>query len=125
MNCCRSLSRIVGAPGSDILAFVWVDGWRRLASQFLLLAHVLGRVGMNHAGTGCKAAYPAARQREICAYADFGLINSGKPDVQSVNWKRIAFWAAMWWFVYSAPTEDPLARFRPESVARARLDLLR
>ena len=22
-----------------------------------------------------------------------------------VNWRIIAFWAALWWFIYSAPTE--------------------
>jgi hypothetical protein len=24
----------------------------------------------------------------------------------NVNWRVIAFWAALWWFIYSAPTED-------------------
>jgi hypothetical protein len=32
--------------------------------------------------------------------------------MRRVNWKLIAFWVALWWFVYKAPTEDPLASFR-------------
>jgi hypothetical protein len=35
--------------------------------------------------------------------------------MRHVHWKRIAFWAALWWFVYTAPTEDPFARFRAAS----------
>jgi hypothetical protein len=27
-----------------------------------------------------------------------------------VNWRIIAFWAALWWFIYSAPTEGFLTR---------------
>ena len=27
-----------------------------------------------------------------------------------VNWRTIAFWTALWWFIYSAPTEDFFAR---------------
>jgi hypothetical protein len=40
-------------------------------------------------------------------------------EVSKVNWKRIAFWAALWWFIHSAPTEDPFARFRSERDVRA------
>jgi len=40
-------------------------------------------------------------------------------EVSRVNWKRIAFWAALWWFIHSAPTEDPFARFRSERDVRA------
>jgi len=29
-----------------------------------------------------------------------------------INWKRVAFWATLWWLVYSAPTEDPFAALR-------------
>jgi hypothetical protein len=39
--------------------------------------------------------------------------------VSKVNWKRIAFWAALWFFIHSAPTEDPFARFRSERDVRA------
>jgi hypothetical protein len=28
-----------------------------------------------------------------------------------INWKRIAFWVGLWWLVYTAPTENPFARF--------------
>ena len=31
--------------------------------------------------------------------------------MRAVNWKVVVFWVALWWFVYTAPTEDPLARF--------------
>jgi hypothetical protein len=31
--------------------------------------------------------------------------------MRAINWKLIVFWVALWWFVYTAPTEDPLARF--------------
>ena len=27
-----------------------------------------------------------------------------------INWRIIAFWAALWWFIYSAPTEGFLMR---------------
>jgi hypothetical protein len=23
----------------------------------------------------------------------------------NINWKAIAFWVCLWWFIYSAPTE--------------------
>jgi hypothetical protein len=26
-----------------------------------------------------------------------------------INWKLIAFWVLLWWFVYSAPTEGTIA----------------
>ena len=29
--------------------------------------------------------------------------------VSAINWRLIAFWAALWWFVYTAPTEDTFA----------------
>ena len=35
-------------------------------------------------------------------------------EVSKVNWKRIVFWAALWWCICSAPTEDPFAKFREE-----------
>jgi hypothetical protein len=28
----------------------------------------------------------------------------------------VAFWTALWWFVYTAPTEDPFARFRGDVI---------
>ena len=30
--------------------------------------------------------------------------------MSKVNWKLIAFIGLLWWFVYSAPTEDSLIR---------------
>jgi hypothetical protein len=33
----------------------------------------------------------------------------GRSGVRSqINWKLIAFCAALWWFIYSAPTEETL-----------------
>jgi hypothetical protein len=29
--------------------------------------------------------------------------------MSNINWKLIAFWAVLWWFVYSAPTEGSLS----------------
>lgn len=29
--------------------------------------------------------------------------------MQKINWKLIAFWAVLWWFIYSAPTEGWLS----------------
>jgi hypothetical protein len=40
-------------------------------------------------------------------------------ELSKINWKRIAFWTALWFFIHSAPTEDPFARFRPERDVRA------
>ena len=28
--------------------------------------------------------------------------------LSEINWKLIAFWVLLWWFVYSAPTEGTL-----------------
>jgi hypothetical protein len=30
--------------------------------------------------------------------------------VSTINWKLIAFWVLLWWFVYSAPTEGSLTQ---------------
>jgi hypothetical protein len=30
----------------------------------------------------------------------------------TISWKRVAFWGALWWFVYTAPTEDPFTQLR-------------
>jgi len=38
-----------------------------------------------------------------------------------INWKLIAFWAVLWWMVYSAPTEGWLSDLlQPASTMRAR-----
>jgi hypothetical protein len=29
--------------------------------------------------------------------------------MRKINWKLIAFWALLWWFIYSAPTEGTLS----------------
>jgi hypothetical protein len=29
--------------------------------------------------------------------------------VSTINWKLVAFWALLWWFIYSAPTEGMLS----------------
>ena len=29
--------------------------------------------------------------------------------LSTINWKLIAFWVLLWWFVYSAPTEGSLS----------------
>ncbi len=28
----------------------------------------------------------------------------------TINWKLIAFWVLLWWFIYSAPTEGTIAQ---------------
>ena len=28
----------------------------------------------------------------------------------TINWKVIAFWVLLWWFIYSAPTEGTIAQ---------------
>jgi len=30
--------------------------------------------------------------------------------IANINWKLIAFWVLLWWFVYSAPTEGSLTQ---------------
>lgn len=30
--------------------------------------------------------------------------------VAELNWRAILFWAALWWFIYSAPSEGLLTR---------------
>ena len=39
--------------------------------------------------------------------------------MRNINWRAVAFWVALWWFVYSAPTEDPFARFRVQGIEHA------
>jgi hypothetical protein len=39
--------------------------------------------------------------------------------MRHVDWKRVIFWTALWWFVYTAPTEDPFARFREADTMHA------
>jgi hypothetical protein len=40
--------------------------------------------------------------------------------MRSISWHRVAFWVALWWFVYSAPTEDRFTdlRVRVEGINR-------
>lgn len=70
---------------------------------------------------GSENAFPRRRQTEIKGLAGDGVWKSassvnfrlrrrviGSP-MANVNWRVIAFWAALWWFIYSAPTEDFLA----------------
>jgi len=45
------------------------------------------------------------------------LVSAVAAEVSKVRWRRIAFWAALWWFILSAPTEDPFAKFRTEQGA--------
>jgi hypothetical protein len=35
-----------------------------------------------------------------------------------INGNRLAFWAVLWWFVYTAPTEDPFVRFKEDVIER-------
>jgi len=30
--------------------------------------------------------------------------------ISNINWKLIAFWVLLWWFVYRAPTEGSLTQ---------------
>ena len=50
------------------------------------------------------------------AAADFGLTRGAGGGMRNINWRVVAFWVALWWFVYSAPTEDPFASFRAQGV---------
>ena len=40
----------------------------------------------------------------------------------TINWKLIAFWALLWWFVYSAPTEGSIAQLLSSSNTPAQAD---
>ena len=40
----------------------------------------------------------------VCAGTAYGAA------LTEVNWRAILFWAALWWFVYSAPPEGLLTR---------------
>ena len=36
--------------------------------------------------------------------------------MSNINWKLIAFWAVLWWLVYTAPTEGVLSNMLSGSV---------
>jgi hypothetical protein len=38
-----------------------------------------------------------------------GCGRAAASTMSKINWKLIAFISALWWFIYSAPTEDSLA----------------
>lgn len=40
----------------------------------------------------------------------------------NINWKLIAFWAVLWWLVYSAPTEAVLSNMLSGSVVTQQAD---
>jgi len=40
-------------------------------------------------------------QNKVCRARHFAM--------SQINWKLIAFWAVLWWFIYSAPTEGWLS----------------
>jgi hypothetical protein len=40
----------------------------------------------------------------------------------NINWKLIAFWAVLWWLVYSAPTEDVLSNMLSDSLVTQQAD---
>ena len=43
---------------------------------------------------------------------DFGKnAEATRLPVPTINWKLIAFWVLLWWFIYSAPTEGTIAQF--------------
>jgi len=72
---------------------------------------------------GSKPAYVVSQVPQIQSFAEGWSMKSAPrsnlfslfgTEVSKVNWKRIAFWAALWFFIHSAPTEDPFARFRSE-----------
>ena len=46
-----------------------------------------------------------ARRRSLGSYNGLSL---WRDAVRNVNWKLIVFCVALWWFIYSAPTEGIL-----------------
>jgi hypothetical protein len=42
--------------------------------------------------------------------------------MSNINWKLIAFWAVLWWLVYSAPTEDVLSNMLSDSLVTQQAD---
>lgn len=40
----------------------------------------------------------------------------------NINWKLIAFWVVLWWFVYTAPTEGSLLDMLSASSAASQAD---
>jgi len=42
--------------------------------------------------------------------------------MSKINWKLIAFWAVLWWLVYSAPTEDVLSNMLSGSIVAQHAD---
>jgi len=42
--------------------------------------------------------------------------------MSKINWKLIAFWAVLWWFVYAAPTEGSLSDLLSSSSVASQAD---
>ena len=42
--------------------------------------------------------------------------------MSKINWKLIAFWAVLWWFVYSAQTEGSLSDVLSSSSVASQAD---
>ena len=42
--------------------------------------------------------------------------------MSKINWKLIAFWAVLWWFVYSAPTEGSMSDLLSSSSVASQAD---
>jgi hypothetical protein len=42
--------------------------------------------------------------------------------VSNIDWKRIAFWAFLWWCIYSAPTEGSLTDMLSRSDVASQAD---
>jgi hypothetical protein len=60
------------------------------------------------------------RDRKVCQRRDLRRADFDWRRLRHVRWKRVAFWTALWWFVYTAPTEDPFARFRGDAMQEER-----
>jgi len=45
--------------------------------------------------------FSATRTLEVCWTQEQRILRA----LSQVDWKAIAFWALLWWLVYSAPTE--------------------
>ena len=40
----------------------------------------------------------------------------------TINWKLIAFWVLLWWFIYSAPTEGTFGQLLISANASTQAD---
>jgi len=49
------------------------------------------------------------RKPVITGYDSYNRVSFCRETLRNINWKLVVFCVALWWFIYSAPTEGILS----------------